>query len=190
MSKLVENGQTVSLHYVGTFNDGKEFDSSHERQAPLSVIVGQGQLIKGFDNALVGMEVGQTKTVNLAPTEAYGDYNPQAMAELPKDMFPQEVQDNLQVGMMLPLVLKHAPENPFPAKTKEIKESTYVFDLNHPLAGKELNFEIELLAIEKEAVSEAAEGTEATSTTKKTTKTKAKKSKATKPKTKKAKTKE
>ena len=167
MSKLVENGQTVSLHYVGTFNDGEKFDSSHDREAPLSVIVGRGQLIKGFDNALVGMEVGETKTVNLTPAEAYGDYNPMAMAELPKDMFPQEVRDNLQVGMMLPLVLKHAPDQPLPAKTKEIKESTYVFDLNHPLAGKDLNLEIELLAIEEGT--EATDGTDGTDTTAETT---------------------
>jgi len=151
MSKLIENGQTVSLHYVGTFSDGEQFDSSHDREEALSVLVGAGQLIKGFDAALVGMGVGETKTINLAPTEAYGEYNPEAMAELPKDMFPQEVQDNLEVGMVLPLVLKHNPGQPFPAKTAEVKESTYVFDLNHPLAGKDLNFDIEILAIEEGA---------------------------------------
>ena len=189
MSKLVESGQTVSVHYTGTFNDGEKFDSSHDRKEPLSVIVGEGQLIKGFDSALVGMEVGETKTVNLKPTEAYGEYNPQALAELPKDMFPPQVQENLKVGMMLPLVLKHRPDTPFPAKAKEIKESTYVFDLNHPLAGKELNFEIELLSIDKETTSSTSEGTEVTAT-KTTKKTKAKKSKTTKSKTKKAKAKD
>lgn len=161
MSKLVENGQTVNLHYVGTFNDGEQFDSSHDREEVLSVVVGAGQLIKGFDAALVGMTVGETKTVNLTPEVAYGAYNPEAMAELPKDMFPQEVQDSLEVGMVLPLVLKHNPAQPFPAKTSEIKESTYVFDLNHPLAGKELNFEIELLGIEETGAA-TAEGTEGT----------------------------
>jgi FKBP-type peptidyl-prolyl cis-trans isomerase 2 len=159
MSKLVENGQTVSIHYVGTFNDGEKFDSSHDREAPLSVIVGKGQLIKGFDQALVGMEVGQTKTVNLKPVDAYGEYNPEAKAELPKDMFPEQVQENLEVGMVLPLVLKHNPQQPFPAKTEEIKESTFVFDLNHPLAGKDLNFEIELLSIEEETTTEGVEET-------------------------------
>ncbi len=167
MSKLVESGQTVNIHYVGTFNDGEEFDSSHMRGEAVSVVVGENQLIKGFDNALVGMEVGETKTVNLKPTEAYGEYNPQALAELPKDMFPQEVQENLEVGMMLPLVLKHRPETPFPAKAKEIKDSTYVFDLNHPLAGKELNFEIEVLSIDEgteETSADTEEGVEDTTT--------------------------
>jgi|TARA_R110000744_G_C19338598_1_gene559247 FKBP-type peptidyl-prolyl cis-trans isomerase 2 len=150
MSKLtekVEKGQTVDIHYVGTFNDGEQFDSSHDREEVLSVQVGAGQLIKGFDAALIGMEIGVTKTVNIKPTEGYGEYNPEAVAELPKDMFPKEVQDNLVVGMILPLVLKHNPAQPFPAKTKEVKESTYVFDLNHPLAGKELNFSIDVLSI-------------------------------------------
>jgi len=163
MSKLVESGQTVSLHYVGKFNDGEQFDSSHDRKEALSVVVGSGQLIEGLDTALVGMSIGETKTVNLVPDVAYGNYNPEAMAELPKDMFPQEVQDSLEVGMVLPLVLKNNPAQPFPAKTSEIKESTYVFDLNHPLAGKDLTFDIELLDIEEgtPATTEGTEGTEA-----------------------------
>ena len=92
MSKLtekVEKGQTVDIHYVGTFNDGEQFDSSHDREEVLSVQVGAGQLIKGFDAALIGMEIGVTKTVNIKPTEGYGEYNPEALAELPKDMFPK-----------------------------------------------------------------------------------------------------
>ena len=162
-AKLVKNGNTVNIHYVGTFNDGKQFDSSHSRNETLSVTVGQGNLIKGFDRALIGMKVGETKKVHIKPAEGYGEYNPKAKAELPKDMFPAEVQNNLKVGMVLPLVLKQDPSQPFPATTEAIKEETYVFDLNHPLAGKELNFEIELLAIESTKstkASKAKKGTE------------------------------
>jgi FKBP-type peptidyl-prolyl cis-trans isomerase 2 len=159
--KLVKNGNTVNIHYVGTFNDGNEFDSSHARNESLSVTVGEGNLIKGFDNALVGMKVGETKKVHIKPTEGYGEYNPKAKAELPKDMFPEEVQNSLKVGMILPLVLKQDPSQPFPATTEAIKEETYVFDLNHPLAGKELNFEIELLSIDADAAKNTSkEGTE------------------------------
>jgi FKBP-type peptidyl-prolyl cis-trans isomerase 2 len=144
----VENGNTVSMHYVGTFEDGVEFDSSHTRNEPISVVVGSGQLIRGLESALVGMEIGDTKTVNVKPADGYGEYNEEAIAELPMDTFPEDIQENLQVGMVLPLVLKENPGQPFPAKAKEIKDESIVFDLNHPLAGKEVNFDVEILGIE------------------------------------------
>ena len=151
----VKNGNTISMHYVGTFDDGVEFDSSHTRNEPISVVVGSGQLIKGLDKALVGMKVGDTKTVNVKPAEGYGDYNEEAIAELPKDTFPADIQENLQVGMVLPLILKENPGQPFPAKAKEIKDESIVFDLNHPLAGKAVNFDVEIMDIEAEAATEA-----------------------------------
>ena len=158
-TKIV-TGNKVQLHYVGSFaEDGEVFDNSRVRNQPIDIVVGSGQLIPGLDTALVGMTVGDTKTINVKPEQGYGEYNAARVAELPKDTFPSQIQENLQVGMVLPLVLKNNPDQPFPAKAKEIKDNSIVFDLNHPLAGKEVNFDVEILGIEA-AVSAATEGTE------------------------------
>lgn len=149
MSSLIKEGDTVSLHYTGKYADtGEKFDSSHDVGTPLQVTVGSGQLIPGFESALVGMQEGESKSVNIAPEQGYGQHNPEAIVSLPKDTFPAEIQENLQVGMVLPLVLKQNPEQPFPAKTTEIGDQTITFDLNHPLAGKEISFDIEVLSVE------------------------------------------
>ena len=96
----VENGATVSIHYVGTFEDGTEFDSSHSRNQPLQFQVGSGQMISGFDAALPGMEIGEKKNITLAPDEAYGPHNPQAIQVFPKNVFPPEF-----INDCLPLIL-------------------------------------------------------------------------------------
>ena len=88
----VENGNTVSVHYRGTLNDGTEFDSSHSRGEPLSFQVGSGQMINGFDAALPGMAVGETKSITLTPDQAYGESNPEAITDVPKESFPARIQ--------------------------------------------------------------------------------------------------
>ena len=143
--KLVEHGQKVKVHYRGTFSDGEEFDSSYSRDIPLEFEVGAGQMIKGFDEAVVGMETGETKKINLKPKEAYGDFNDKAFTEVPTKSFPTDFNpkvDEMVQGSTI-------DGKPVVAKVKELKESTIVLDLNHPLAGKELNFEIELVEIEE-----------------------------------------
>lgn len=144
-----KNGDQVVLNYVGTLDTGEEFDNTASRNQPMSVIVGDGGLIPAFSDALIGMSAGDTKTLHLEAAKGYGEYNPDAIVELPKETFPQEIQENLQVGMVLPLVMKENPKTPFPAKATEIKESSFMFDLNHPLAGKNINFDIEVLAVTK-----------------------------------------
>jgi len=143
--KKVEKGDKVKVHYTGTLNDGNKFDSSHDRGTPLNFEVGTGQMIEGFDSAVMGMETGDTKKVNLKPAQAYGEVNPKALTEVPTDSFPTDFKpkvDEMVQGSTI-------DGKPVIAKVKELKESTIVLDLNHPLAGQELNFEIELVEIEK-----------------------------------------
>ena len=144
MSK-VENGSNVKVHYKGTLTDGKQFDSSYDRGETLPFEVGAGQMIKGFDAAVVGMEVGETKTVTIPSAEAYGERNEDALQEVPRNVFPPDFE--FKTGEM---VQGTAPTGqPIMAMIVEEKESTVVLDMNHPLAGKDLNFEIELMNIEQ-----------------------------------------
>ena len=94
MSKVekVEKGQTIKVHYKGTFPDGREFDNSYKRGAPIKFIVGQGNVIKGFESAVLGMTEGQSKSVTLSPEMAYGPLNPKAFIEVPKEKFPENFQ--------------------------------------------------------------------------------------------------
>jgi len=142
----VKSGQTVNIHYVGTLDDGTEFDSSRNRGETLSFEVGSGQLISGFDEALSGMKVGEVKSVKLTPEKAYGDVNPDAFQTVPQTSFPPEMQ--LQEGLMVK-GMGPAGESVV-AKIESVKDNSVVLDFNHPLAGKNLNFEIELLSIEQE----------------------------------------
>ena len=139
----VKNGDSVKVHYVGTLNDGNEFDNSYKRGSTLDFQVGGGQMIKGFDEALVEMEVGQKKTVNLKPEEAYGPRREEAITAVAKENFPPDfvakegemVQGRTESGQ------------PINALIIEVQENDVILDMNHPLAGEELNFEIELVEI-------------------------------------------
>jgi len=139
----VENGNTVSVHYRGTLNDGTEFDSSHSRGEPLTFQVGAGQMINGFDAALPGMAVGETKNITLTPDQAYGDSNPEAVADVPKTAFPEGF--NFQVDAMVQG--QNDMGEPVVGTINEVKENDVTIDFNHPMAGKDLNFEIELVSI-------------------------------------------
>ena len=146
MSDKVENGQTVNLHYVGTLEDGTEFDSSRTRNEAMSVEVGSGKLIPGFEEALSGMSVGEVKSVTIEPTQAYGDVSSEAYQTVPRSAFPPEF--TFEEGAM------GQGRNPMghsmTAKIESVSEESVVLDFNHPLAGKTLNFEIELLSIEEQ----------------------------------------
>tara|TARA_R100000234_G_scaffold19545_1_gene10985 strand:- start:1024 stop:1497 length:474 start_codon:yes stop_codon:yes gene_type:complete len=152
----VKNGQKVSVHYVGTLDDGTEFDNSRSRGDVISFEVGSGQLISGFDSALPGMVVGEVKSVSLTPEEAYGDVNPEAIETVPKNVFPPGMP--LTVGGM---VQGTAPTGqPVIARIDAIEGESVTLDMNHPLAGKNLNFEIELVSIENSDNNEENEGGE------------------------------
>ena len=139
----VETGHSVKVHYKGTFDDGTEFDNSKFRGQTLDFTVGSAQMLKGFNDAVVGMEVGETKSVTLTAAAAYGPIDPHAFQDCPKDKFENM---DIEIGGM---IRGNSPEGPFMAKIHEIQEDNVVLDFNHPLAGKDLNFEIELVKIEE-----------------------------------------
>ena len=147
MSSEVGNGSLVKLHYVGTHDDGTEFDSSRTRGEPMSVVVGAGQLIEGFNDALVGMTTGETKTFTLAPEEAYGDVNPDAVTTMSRSQFPDDFTIN--EGDQIPLT-SPGGQNVL-GTVKEFTDEDVLIDLNHPMAGKNLTFEVEVLSIETDA---------------------------------------
>lgn len=137
----VELESTVVVHYNGTFESGEVFDSSYiEGREPIQVTLGQGQLIKGFENGLIGMEVGEKKKVVINPEDAYGLRNEAYVAEVPKESVPEDVIEGV-------ILTGKAPEGDFSVFVKEIKEKTVILDGNHPLAGKTLIFELELIDI-------------------------------------------
>ena len=136
-------GKTCRTHYRGTFNDGTQFDSSYDRGEPLEFICGAGQMIKGFDAAVANMEVGQVVDVHLMPEEAYGMPNPDAIFTLEIEQLPGA--EDLTVGQQVYLSNQYG--QPFPVKVNAKDEKTITFDANHEMAGKELNFRIELVEV-------------------------------------------
>jgi FKBP-type peptidyl-prolyl cis-trans isomerase 2 len=140
----VENGNTVSVHYRGTLQDGTEFDSSEKHGKPLTFQVGSGQMISGFDDALPGMSVGEKKNISIEAGKAYGDSNPELIGDVPKGAFPEGFA--FEAGSMV----QGQDENgqPLVGVINEEQEETVTVDFNHPLAGKDLNFEIELVSID------------------------------------------
>jgi FKBP-type peptidyl-prolyl cis-trans isomerase SlpA len=141
MEKITQNS-TVTVNYTGKLEDGTVFDSSLvEGREPLKAKLGEGQLIPGFESGLIDMTVGENKTVEINPTEAYGDYNDELIVEVPKNNVPE----NVEVGMMLQTF---GPMGPSIVKVLEIKDEVVVLDANHPLAGKKLTFELEVVGVE------------------------------------------
>ena len=136
-------GTNATVHYRGTLEDGSEFDNSHVRGDPITFTVGAGQMIAGFNDAVNGMTVGETKTVTLTPDQAYGDVNPEAQTTFPKSGFPADLE--LVEGMPVPL---RTPDGrTLMGRLTEQQEETVTIDLNHPLAGQTLQFEIELVEV-------------------------------------------
>ncbi|MGE4552388.1 MAG: peptidylprolyl isomerase [Desulfovibrionaceae bacterium] len=137
-----KTGDTVRVHYTGTLDDGTVFDSSVERE-PLEFTLGGGQVIPGFENGVLGMAPGETKSVSIAPAEAYGDYNPEAMVRVPRKQFPPDIDP--EVGMMLQVRLEDG--RPAHVVVVEVGEEEVALDGNHPLAGKTLTFALSLVEI-------------------------------------------
>ncbi|MEO7444544.1 MAG: peptidylprolyl isomerase [Ferruginibacter sp.] len=138
----VKNGDVVKVHYTGKLTNGEQFDSSVGRE-PLEFTVGAGQMIKGFDAAMPGMEVGEKKTINIAPVDAYGEKSDEAIIPFPKENVPAEMK--LEPGMKLNLTNQQG--QPVPVIVKEVKDDIIMLDANHSLAGEELVFDIELVEI-------------------------------------------
>lgn len=136
-------GRTCRVHYRGTFNDGTQFDSSYDRGEPLEFVCGAGQMISGFDAAVADMEAGQTVEIHLAPEEAYGMPDPAAVFTLEISQLPGA--EDLEEGQQAYLTNQFG--QPFPVKVVAKEEETITFDANHEMAGKELNFSIELVEV-------------------------------------------
>jgi FKBP-type peptidyl-prolyl cis-trans isomerase 2 len=138
----VKSGDKVKVHYHGKLTSGETFDSSSGRD-PLEFEVGSGMVIKGFDDGVTGMVVGEKKTINIPFLEAYGPRNPEMVIEMPKDRFPEDME--IEVGM--PLVMSDQQGQQFNVTITEIKEKAVMLDANHPLAGQDLIFDLELMEI-------------------------------------------
>lgn len=137
-------GKRVKAHYQGTFNDGTQFDSSYDRGEPIEFICGTGMMIAGFDKAVVDMEVGQIVNIHLMPEEAYGQPDPNAILNIQISDLPGS--EELQVGQQV--YLSNQMGQSFPVKVTAKDSETITFDANHEMAGKELNFKIELVSVE------------------------------------------
>lgn len=138
---MIQNGSTVNVHYTGKLTNGEVFDSS-EGKAPLSFVVGSGQIIPGFENAIMGKNVGEKVTVSIPPAEAYGEFREDLIVKVPNTQLPGPVE----VGMSL----QAQAENGMPINVlvKEVNEDHAVIDGNHPFAGKELIFDIEVVSVQ------------------------------------------
>ena len=138
--RAVQAGDTIAVHYTGTHENGDKFDSSHDRGTPLEFSVASGQMIPGFDTAVVGMKIGEKKNITLAPADAYGEYDETRVQELPRDQLKsfEDAGIEIKVGAELP-----TQQGVF--KIKALSDDTVTIDVNHPFAGKTLLFEIEML---------------------------------------------
>lgn len=141
MGRVKEN-DTVKVHYTGKLNNGQIFDSSLERD-PIEVTLGQGQLIPGFEKELVNMEVNEKKTINVPKEEAYGDIMEELFYEINRSELPEDIKP--EIGMMLMAKNPDGTENQL--RITDVKEESIVIDANHVLAGQDLTFELELVAI-------------------------------------------
>ena len=138
----VKEGDVVRVHYTGKLTNGEQFDSSVGRE-PLEFTVGAGMMIKGFDAAMPGMEVGDKKTVNIPAADGYGAKDPTAVIPFPKENVPADMK--LEPGMQLTLTNQEG--QPFPVVVTEVQDDVIILDANHFLAGEELVFDIELVEI-------------------------------------------
>lgn len=138
-------GKKVKVHYTGTLDDGTTFDSSRDRGEPLEFTCMTGQMIKGFDAAVRDMAVGDKVTVHLEPSEAYGEHREELVQEFPVSRVPREMR-GVTVGDKL--MLRSSQGQPVPVRVARVTPKELYLDMNHEMAGKALNFEIELLEVE------------------------------------------
>ena len=142
MAQEVQNGDTIKIHYRGRLVDGTTFDSS-EGRPPLEFEVGSGMVIKGFDDGVMGMSVGQKKTIEIPAEFAYGPRDPEAVIAFPIDQFPPQMKP--EAGMQL--VMTDNSGNQIPVTVIDVKPDEVILDANHQLAGQDLIFDLELVEI-------------------------------------------
>jgi len=138
---MIEAGKTVKVHYKGTLEDGSVFDSSEGRD-PIEFEMGSGALLPGFENTVAEMKVDETRTVNIPSAEAYGDVNEDMVGEIPRTNLPDDIEP--EVGMVLSM---QSPDGEMPVRVVAVDEENLTLDANHPLAGKDLTFELTLIEV-------------------------------------------
>ena len=136
---MIEKGSKVKVHYTGKLNDNEVFDSSKDKE-PLEFTVGEGQLIPGFENGVMGLNAGDKKTIELVPEEAYGVFREDLINEVPKENLPEGVE----VGQSLQA---QTEQGPVMVRVVELNETVCKVDANHPLAGKKLIFDLEVMEV-------------------------------------------
>jgi len=142
MDRTAKQGDTIKVHYTGRFDTGDEFDSSAGND-PLVFTIGSKEVIQGFEEAFLGMSQGEKKTISIDPEDGYGPYNDNLVIEMPHAFFPEDITP--EPGMQLKLVDDNEQE--VQVMVSEIKEEAVTLDANHPLAGKTLIFDVELIDI-------------------------------------------
>ena len=138
---MIEAGKTVKVHYKGTLADGAVFDSSEGRD-PIEFEIGSGQVIPGFDAGVAALEVGQSNTVHIPCADAYGASRDEMVGQVPRTELPEDLEP--EIDMVLSM---QSPEGEMPVRITEVAEDTVTLDANHPLAGKDLTFELTLVEI-------------------------------------------
>jgi FKBP-type peptidyl-prolyl cis-trans isomerase 2 len=138
-----KNGDKVKVHYTGRLGDDNVFDSSRERE-PLEFQLGNGQLIPGFEEAVIGMNAGETKTFKIQANEAYGEHREELVQQVPRQQFPSDME--VKVGQRFQINQQEG-EQPLVVTVTEVSDTSVTIDANHPLAGEDLTFDIELVEI-------------------------------------------
>ena len=152
MTSKIEQNTIVSVHYTGTFTDGEVFDSS-EGRGPLTFLVGHGQMIPGFEQEMLGAEVGEKREFTLTPDRAYGDRDEGAIQQVPREQFPEEME--IEEGMVLGA---QSHQGPIQFTIVSIEGGSVTVDFNHQMAGKTLKFSVEVIRVRTATEDELAEG--------------------------------
>jgi FKBP-type peptidyl-prolyl cis-trans isomerase 2 len=144
---VIENGKTVKVEYEGTLDDGTIFDTSKhdDHSHPIEFKIGTGVVIPGFENAIKSLKLNEEKIIRLEPKEAYGEINPDLIKAFPKEQMPKPDEGELEAGMILGMQLPNGQQ--LPVKIAEVTDDKVKVDLNHPLAGKALNFKVKVIEI-------------------------------------------
>jgi FKBP-type peptidyl-prolyl cis-trans isomerase 2 len=142
----IEKGKKVKIEYEGSLDSGEVFDSSSKHGQPLEFTVGEGKVIPGFETAVLTMKKGEEKTIKISPKDAYGEKKKELIQKVPKTQLPEEARDKIKAGMVLGM---QSPDGrQMPVLIIAVGKDDFTIDLNHPLAGQNLNFKIKLVDIE------------------------------------------